>query len=204
MNALLDQLQIQTFALYVTDIGGAIGYRVMLKRPGRMTALIAQNAPSYRAPIPFFKDLAPYWKDGSAQSRQNARVYLQPEAIKRLYLFGVKDSSQIDPDNWLVDNYLLSRPGLDEINLDVLYDIRNDRPVLAAAQEYFRAHDPATLIVTGANDEVFSGGYMKKYLDFLPNAEFHLLDTGHFALEDHGDEIASLMQEFLPRALKAV
>ncbi|GGF36033.1 alpha/beta hydrolase [Aliidongia dinghuensis] len=202
LDAFLQKLQIEKFALYASDIGGPIGYRLMLKKPGRMTALIAQNSPAYRSPNPYFKTLAQYWKDGSAESRQAARVYISPEAIKRLYVFGVKDEARIDPDNWLIDNCLMSRPGVDEINLDILHDIGGDGPVLLKAQDYFREHRPPTLVVTGANDEVFSGEYMKKYRDFLPDAEIHLLDTGHFALEDHASEIASLALDFLGRTIR--
>jgi pimeloyl-ACP methyl ester carboxylesterase len=202
VEALIQKLQIESFALYVMDFGAPIGFRLMLKKPGRMTALIAQNAPVAPSGSPWSKVLAQYWKDGSTQSRQNARVYLDPEAIKQHYLIGVQDVSRIDPDDWLVDSCLVNRPGLDEIHLDMLHDIPSNVPVFKAAQEYFRTHRPPTLIATGANDVVFSGEYMKKYLADLPDAEFHLLDSGHFALEDHCDEIASLMRDFLGRTIK--
>ncbi|WP_263358623.1 alpha/beta fold hydrolase [Acidicapsa ligni] len=204
VEALIEKLQIETFALYIMDFGAPIGFRLMLKKPGRVTALIAQNAPAYPSGSEWFKVLAQYWKDGLPQSRQNARAYLDPEAIKQHYLTGVRDVSRIDPDDWLIDTCLMNRPGLDEIHLDMLYDIRSNGPVFKAAQEYFRTHRPPTLIVTGANDVVFSGEYMKRYLADLPGAEFHLLDTGHFALEDHCDEIASLMRDFLERTVKNV
>ena len=203
VDALLDKLKIDSFALYIMDFGGPIGFRLMLKKPGRMTALITQNGPAYPDQGEWWKGLAQYWKDGTPQSRQNVRAYFTPEAIRQQYVFGVRDVSRIDPDNWLIDTCLLNRPGLDEIHLDMLYDIRKNVPIFKAVHEYFRSQRPPTLIVTGANDQIFPGEIMKNYLGDLPDAELHLLDTGHFALEDHCDEIASLMRSFLGRTLKS-
>jgi pimeloyl-ACP methyl ester carboxylesterase len=90
---------------------------------------------------------------------------------------------------------------LDEIHLDMLYDIRKNVPLFSAVHEYFRTHRPPTLIVTGANDQIFPGESMKSYLNDLPDAELHFLNTGHLALEDHCEEIASLMRDFLGRTI---
>jgi pimeloyl-ACP methyl ester carboxylesterase len=201
VEALLQKLQIESFALYIMDFGGPIGFRLMLKKPGRVTALITQNGPAYPDHGEWWKDLIQYWKDGTPQSREKVREYFTPEAVRQQYVYGVRDVSRIDPDNWLVDIDLLNRPGLDEIHLDMLYDIRKNVPLFKAVHEYFRSYRPPTLIVTGANDEIFPGDSMKSYLADLPDAELHLLDTGHFALEDHCDEIASLMRDFLGRTV---
>jgi pimeloyl-ACP methyl ester carboxylesterase len=116
---------------------------------------------------------------------------------------GVADPSLVDPDNWLVDQALLDRPGVEQIMLDYLYDIRsNVSTTNGAMREFLRAHQPPTLIATGAKDALFfPEANMRHYLTDLPHAEFHALDTGHFALEDKGDEIAGLMRDFLQRAL---
>jgi pimeloyl-ACP methyl ester carboxylesterase len=205
VDALLHKLQIERFAMYIMDFGGPIGFRLMLKQPARVTAIITQNGPAYPDRGPWWQDLIQYWKDGTPASRQKIREYFTPEAVRQQYVYGVRDVSRIDPDNWLIDTSLINRPGLDEIHLDMLYDIRKNVPLFKEVHEYFRSHRPPTLIVTGANDQIFPGDSMKNYLNDLPDAELHLLDTGHCALEDHCEEIASLMHDFLGRKLdKAV
>lgn len=203
INAFLEALGIQQFAMYVTDIGAAVGYRLVLKHGKRLTGIIAQNATAYSEGImlPWWATLAAYWENPSADHRKAARSYLTGDSIKGQYLVGVRDPSLIDPDNWLIDKVLLDRPGVDEIMLDMLYDIRNNVPTFIAMQEYFRVEQPPALIVTGANDEIFPESTMRLFLQDLPNAAFHALDTGHSALEDKCDEIATLMVNFLNRSL---
>ena len=204
MEGFLQQLAIERFALYAHDFGGAIGYRLMLKQPYRMTAFIAQNSPAYPeggAGPDFWSTLARYWKSGSAEDRERARVYNAPESIKAHYLHGVRDVTLIDPDNWLIDSALMARPGWQDISLDMLYDIRNNVPVFKAAREYFRTHQPPALIVSGKNDEIFPGKNQEQYLGDLPHAELHLQDSGHFALEDKAPQIAALLRDFLDRTL---
>jgi pimeloyl-ACP methyl ester carboxylesterase len=203
MEALVQALHIERFALYVMDFGGPIGYRLMLKQSHRMTALVVQNGPAYPegGDGGFWGPIAAYWKSGSAEDRQKVRHYLGQESIKRQYTLGLRDPSLVDPDNWLIDAALIARPGMDEVSLDLIYDIRKNAPIFAAARQYFRERQPPTLIVSGANDEVFPGDNQKQYVGDLPRAEMHLLDTGHFALEDKGPEIAALMHDFLDRTL---
>jgi pimeloyl-ACP methyl ester carboxylesterase len=142
VDTLLHKLQIEKFALYIMDFGGPIGFRLMLKKPGRVTALITQNGPAYPDHGEWWNDLIQYWKDGTPQSREKVREYFTPDAIRQQYLYGVRDVSRIDPDNWLIDLSLLNRPGLDEIHLDMLYDIRKNVPLFSAVHEYFRTHRP--------------------------------------------------------------
>ncbi|MDR3485199.1 MAG: alpha/beta hydrolase [Bradyrhizobium sp.] len=202
IEGFVQKLGVRSFVLYNMDFGGPVGYRLMLKKPFRMTALVVQNGPAYPEDgSGWWEPLARYWKDGSDANRQKVRDYLSKESIKQQYLHGVRDPSRIDPDTWLVDHALIARPGLDDVSLDLLYDIRNNGPVFAAAREYFRANQPPTLIVSGANDEIFPAENQRKYLADLPKAETHLVDSGHFALEDKGDEIAALMSHFLDRTV---
>jgi pimeloyl-ACP methyl ester carboxylesterase len=203
MEGLVQALHIEKFALYVMDFGGPIGYRLMLKKPYRTTALIVQNGPAYPegGEGGFWGPIAAYWKSGSSADRQKVRLYLGQDSIKRQYVLGVRDPSLVDPDNWVLDAALIARPGMDDVSLDLLYDIRNNVPVFAAARQYFRDQQPPMLIVSGANDEIFPGDNQKQYLGDLPKAELHLMDTGHFALEDKGDEIAALMHDFLDRTV---
>ena len=124
---------------------------------------------------------------------------MTPAATRAQYVNGVRDASRIDPDSWVHDQALLGRPGIDEIMLDLFYDYRHNVALYPKFQEYFRARRPPTLIVWGQNDEIFPADGARAYLRDLPDAELHLLDSGHFALEDKGAEIAALLRDFLDR-----
>lgn len=203
LDAFLDRLGVRRYALYVMDFGAPVGYRLAVKHPERISALIVQNGPAYKdRGAAFWAPIAAYWKDGSAEHREGARKVLSLESTKGQYIYGVRDVSVIDPDNWVIDQALLDRTGVDEIMLDLFYDIRNDALLYPVIHEYFRMHQPPTLIAWGANDEIFPAELARAYLADLPKAELHLLDTGHFALEDSCDEIAALMLDFLNRVLK--
>jgi len=139
-------------------------------------------------------------------ANRTARSYLDLDGLRGQYLSGVQDPSRIDPDNWVIDKALIDRPGVDEIMLDLLYDIRNNVPVFKAMQEFLRDRRPPTLVATGANDEIFPAEVVRQILTDLPDAEYHALQTGHFALEDKAAEIAAVMRDFLagtPAALAA-
>jgi pimeloyl-ACP methyl ester carboxylesterase len=200
IDALLDRLGVNRYALYVMDFGAPIGYRLALKHPEKVTAIVAQNGPAYAEGYgPFWKPVPPYWTDGSAEHRDGLRPILALESTRALYLDGVRDVSLIDPDNWVIDQALLDRPGIADIMLDLFYDIRTNVALLPEYHRYFQSRQPPLLIVWGANDQVFTADNARAYLTDLPHAELHLLDTGHFALEDKGDEIAALMHDFLDR-----
>ncbi len=198
----VDKVGIRQFALYATDFGGLVGYRVMLKTPRRVTALIAQNNPLFGGESPWFGPLVPYWKDGTSESREKARThYHSVDVVRDLYLTGVRDTSLVDPEQWQVDHALLQRPAAADISLDLLYDIRTNGPTLKAAQGYLLAQKPPALVVSGKNDILFPGENQSRYREVLPDAEVHLLDSGHCALADKGDEIADQMRRFLARAV---
>jgi pimeloyl-ACP methyl ester carboxylesterase len=199
---LLDQLGVRQFALYVMDFGAPIGFRLVLRHPERLTALVAQNAPLYpEEPRGWWATLGRYWADGSPEHREASRAYLELEGIRAQYLVGVKDPSLVDPDNWTIDTALIDRPGVGEIMLDLLYDIRGNGPTFKAMQQFLRDRQPPTLVVAGVNDEIFPGEVQRQILTDLPGGEFHPLDTGHFALEDQAPEIAQLMRDLLGRVL---
>ena len=156
VDGLLGQLGIGRFAIYVMDFGAPVGFRLALKHPERLSAIIVQNAPLYpEEPRGWWATLGQYWADGSAAHRQAARSYLDREGLRGQYLSGVQDPSLIDPDNWVIDKALIDRPGVNEIMLDLLYDIRNQAPTFKAMQEFLRDRRPPTLVATGANDEIF-------------------------------------------------
>jgi len=204
VEALIDKLGVRRFAMYVMDFGGPIGYRLMLKYPDRVTGVVVQNTPAFGEPIegPLWADELAYWKDGSPAHRDAVRSKLTPDAVRHQYVAGAREPSLIDPDNWTIDSALLARPGVDEIMLDLLYDIRNNRQTVADARNLFKAHQRKVMIATGVNDPLFPGASMKPPAD-MPDIEFHPIDSGHFALEDHCAEIGSLTRGFLARVMPA-
>jgi pimeloyl-ACP methyl ester carboxylesterase len=202
MDGLLNQLGLTRYALYVQDYGAPVGYRLALAHPERITALVIQNGNAYEEGLKeFWNPLRAYWADGSAAHRDALRAGLTLAATKSQYLDGVRDPSRVDPDAWLQDQALLDRPGVDEIMLDLFKDYGSNLALYPRFQAFFRARRPPALIVWGKNDAIFPADGARAYLRDLPDAELHLLDTGHFALEDTRDEIATLMLDFLDRKL---
>ena len=200
IDGLTARLGVTRYALYVQDYGAPVGYRLALKYPDRVSALIVQNGNAYDDGLsPFWDPIKAYWADGSDARRQPLRAGLTLAATKGQYLGGVTDASRIDPSTWLEDQTLLDRPGVDEIMLDLFYDYRTNVALYPRFQQFFRTRRPPTLIVWGVNDMIFPAEGAKAYLRDLPDAEVHLLDTGHFALEDKGTEIATLIRAFLAR-----
>lgn len=197
-----DAIGLKKYGLYVQDYGAPVGYRLALKHPERVTALVVQNGNAYEDGLKdFWNPVKAYWADGSKQHREALRIGLTPEATKSQYIKGVRDVSRISPDTWLHDQALLDRPGIDEIMLDLFRDYGTNVALYPQFQRFFRVRRPPTLIVWGQNDEIFPAAGAYAYLHDLPDAEMHLLDTGHFALEDKGDDIAMFMRDFLDRWL---
>lgn len=204
MDGLLTQLGAERYALYVQDYGAPVGYRLALRHPQRITALVVQNGNAYDEGLKEFWDpLKAYWADSGNSARRNAlRAGLTPAATRSQYVDGVRDPSRIDPDSWVHDQALLDRPGTDEVMLDLFKDYGSNVALYPQFQAFFRSRQPPTLIVWGKNDAIFPAEGAYPYLRDLPKAELHLLDTGHFALEDKGAEIAALMRKFLDRNLR--
>jgi pimeloyl-ACP methyl ester carboxylesterase len=203
-DALLTRLNVDRYALYVMDYGAPVGYRLALKHPERVTALVVQNGNAYEQGLKeFWKPIKAYWASGSKTDREALRAGTTLAATREQYLDGVSDQARIDPSAWLHDQALLDRPGNVEIQLDLFYDYRTNVELYPRIQAFFRDRQPPTLITWGANDKIFPSDGAHAYLKDLPKAELHLLDTGHFALEDKGPQIAQLMLDFLDRHLPA-
>jgi len=200
VDGLLDQLSLMRYAMYVMDYGAPVGWRLALKHPERVTGLIVQNGNAYEEGLKEFWDpIKAYWADHSEAHREALKGLVTPEATKFQYTDGVADLSRISPDNWVHDQALLDRPGNVELQMDLFYDYRTNLPLYPRIQSYFREHKPPTLIVWGKNDKIFPADGAHPYRRDLPDAEFHLIDTGHFALEDKADEIVPLIRDFLDR-----
>lgn len=203
VDTLLAELNVKRYALYVMDYGAPVGYRIALKHPERVSALVVQNGNAYPEGLKeFWNPIKAYWASGSSEHREALREATTLKFTRSQYTDGVKEPSRLDPTAWTVDQALLDRAGNAEIQLDLFYDYRTNLDLYPRVHAYFREHRPPTLIVWGANDRIFPADGARAYLKDLPNAELHLLDTGHFALEDKGDEIGSLMLDFLDRTLR--
>jgi len=203
VDGLATKLGARRYALYVQDYGAPVGYRLALAHPERVTALVIQNGNAYAEGLsPFWNPIRAYWADGSEKNRNALRAGLTLQATRSQYVDGVTDPSRIDPENWLVDQALLDRPGIDQVMLDLFYDYRTNATLYPQFQAFFRSRQPPALIVWGKNDAIFPAEGARAYLRDLPKAELHLLDSGHFALEDKGPEIAALMRSFLDRSVK--
>ncbi len=202
VDGLLKQLGVERYALYVQDYGAPVGYRLALRHPERVTALVVQNGNAYEEGLKeFWKPIKAYWADGSDANRQALRAGLTLGATKSQYLDGARDPSRVSPDAWQHDQSLLDRHGIDEIMLDLFKDYGSNVALYPQFQAFFRSQRPPTLIVWGEHDVIFPADGARAYLRDLPEAELHLIDSGHFALEDRGDEIAALMLDFLDRKL---
>jgi pimeloyl-ACP methyl ester carboxylesterase len=202
IEKLTSQLGLGRYALYVMDYGAPVGYRLAIKNPDRISALIVQNGNAYDEGLEAFWDpVKAYWKSGASKEREALRFLTTFKATYWQYTNGVKDRSLVSPDTWAVDQALLDRPGNAEIQLDLLYDYRTNLPLYPKFQAYFRARQPPMLILWGKNDEIFPPSGATPYKRDLRGAELHLFDTGHFALETDGVEMARLMRDFLARRL---
>ncbi|MBL3529503.1 MAG: alpha/beta hydrolase [gamma proteobacterium endosymbiont of Lamellibrachia anaximandri] len=198
VEAFVDQLGIDRYSLYLMDYGAPIGFRLAAKHPDRIQSLIVQNGNAYNEGLREFWDpIRTYWNDPSPENAKPLVGFISPDGVKWQYTHGVRDAEKISPDNWNVDLQHLTRDGNPEIQLALFYDYQSNVPHYPAWQAYFRKHQPPTLIVWGKNDYIFPAEGAHPYKRDLRNLEFHLLDTGHFALEEDGQLIAKRIRDFL-------
>jgi pimeloyl-ACP methyl ester carboxylesterase len=198
---LLGQLGVASYAIYVQDYGAPVGWRLALRSPESITAIITQNGNGYEAG--FVSDFwDPIWEFTSGPAgADEGRVAATVESIRRQYVHGEPDPTLLSPDTWTHDFALIQRPGNDLIQLALLRDYPTNRPLYPRLHEYFRDRQIPLLAVWGRNDEIFGPAGARAFGDDLPGAEVNLLDGGHFVLESHLDEVASLIRTFLSSAL---
>ncbi len=198
MDKFTQKLGLKRYTLYVMDYGAPVGYRLAVKHPERVQALIVQNGNAYEEGLrEFWKPFRAYWKKRTEKNAEPLKKFLNLGATKWQYTHGVRNPEVISPDNWIVDQYFQDRPGNKAIQLQLFYDYGSNPSLYPKWQAYFRKYQPPTLIVWGKNDHIFPAEGAYPYKRDLKNIEFHLLDTGHFALEEDGDVIAGHMRRFL-------
>jgi len=197
-----ETIKLERFALYIFDYGAPVGLRLALAHPERITAIISQNGNAYEEGLSeAWNPIQRYWKEPTEENRNALREFLTPEATKWQYTHGVADASQVAPESYTLDSALLARPGNDEIQLDLCLDYASNVALYPKFQEYFRRKRPPLLAVWGKNDPFFLPPGAEAFKRDNPNAEVKLLDTGHFALETHVEEIAREILDFLGRKL---
>src|SRR5215831_2034652 len=197
-------LGLSHYAVYVFDYGAPIGFRLAIRRPVRLAAVISQNGNAYLEGLSEgWSPIQAYWKNPSRENRAALRGFLTPEAIRTQHTTGVPTPELLSPDAWTLDSALLARPGNDEIQLDLFGDYQSNVALYSRFQEYIRTRRPPLLAVWGKNDPFFLPAGAQAFGRDNPDAEIHLLDAGHFALESRGPEIAAIILDFLSRKLPA-
>lgn len=188
------------YAVYVFDYGAPTGFRLAVKHPERITAIISQNGNAYEEGLSDgWNPIQAYWRDPSQANRDALRGFLAPEAVQWQYTHGVPDATAISPDGYSLDNFYMARPGADEVQLDLFGDYKSNVALYPEFQDYFRTHRPPLLAVWGQHDPFFLPPGAEAYKRDIPDAVVRFFDTGHFALETHAVEIAAAIKEFLIR-----
>ena len=197
-----ETIGLKRHALYVFDYGAPVGLRLALAHPERITAIISQNGNAYEEGLSQgWNPIQKYWKEPTAENRAALRGFLTPETTKWQYVHGTQDQMLVPPEVYELDSAMLARAGNDEIQLDLFLDYASNVALYARFQEYFRTKRPPLLAVWGKNDPFFLPAGAEAFKRDNPDAEVHLYDTGHFALETHHQEIASAIRDFLDRKL---
>jgi len=193
-------IKLGRFAVYVFDYGAPTGFRLAMRHPKRVTAIISQNGNAYLEGLSDgWKPIRAYWQDPTEANRAALRAFLTPETTYWQYTHGVADTSAVSPDGYSLDNFYLARPGADEVQLDLFGDYKSNVALYPDFQTYFRTHKPPLLAVWGKNDPFFLPPGAEAFKRDIPGAEVRFLGTGHFALETHCNEIAAAIRDFLDR-----
>jgi pimeloyl-ACP methyl ester carboxylesterase len=194
-------IELSRYALYVFDYGAPVGFRLAIRHPERITAVISQNGNAYLEGLSEgWNPIQAYWKNPSRENREALRAFLKPETTQWQYTQGVPNPERLSPDAWTLDAALLARSGNDEIQLDLFGDYQSNIALYPKFQEFIRTGRPL-LAVWGKNDPFFLPAGAAAFERDNPDAEIHLLDAGHFALESQGPEIAAVIHNFLARKL---
>lgn len=191
-------LGLKKFSIYVQDYGAPVGFRIASNHPEAIQGIVVQNGNAYLEGVsPALEPMTVFWKNRNAETEAPLRAFLAAQTTKFQYEHGAADLSKISPDTYTFDQIFLDRPGNDAIQLDLFFDYQSNVALYPKWQAYFKKHHPPTLIVWGQNDPFFTVEGAKAFLRDIPQAELHLLESGHFALEEHCDLIANYIKQFL-------
>jgi pimeloyl-ACP methyl ester carboxylesterase len=191
------------FALYVFDYGAPTGFRMAMRHPERISAIISQNGNAYEEGLSDgWNPIRAYWQQPTQANRDALRAFLKPETTLWQYTHGVPDTSAVSPDGYSLDDFYLARPGADEVQLDMFLDYASNVALYPAFQAYFREHRPRFLAVWGRNDPFFLPRGAEAFRRDIPEADIRFFDTGHFALETHAEPIAEAIREFLGSSVR--
>jgi len=198
IDRLTEVIGLRRFAVYVFDYGAPVGFRLAMRRPERITAIISQNGNAYEEGLSAgWNPIRAYWEVPSQANREALRTLLSPETTVWQYTHGVPDPTSVSPDGYSLDNFYLARPGADEVQLDLFGDYKSNVALYPAFQQYFRTSRPPLLAVWGKNDPFFLPPGAEAFRRDIPGAVVRFFDTGHFALETHADEIAAAIRDFV-------
>jgi pimeloyl-ACP methyl ester carboxylesterase len=202
MLAFTDALHLSRYALYVFDYGAPTGFRMAMARPERVTAIVSQNGNAYEEGLgDAWAPIQRYWREPTAENREMLRNALGPEGLRSQYTDGVPHPETIAPEGYTLDAAMIERPGNMEIQLDLFLDYANNVKLYPAFQEYFRKAKPPLLAIWGKYDPFFIPSGAEAFRRDNPNAMVQFLETGHFALETHVEEVAVAMRKFLAKNL---
>lgn len=203
MTQFTEQLKLQRYAMQVFDYGAPVGWRMALAHPERVTAIVSQNGNAYAEGLGAgWAPIQKYWQAPTQANREALHEFTTPASIKWQYLEGVPDKSLVAPDAIALESLLVSRPGNAEVQLDLLLDYASNVAKYPEFQAYFRQHQPPLLAVWGKNDPFFLPAGAEAWKRDIPHAQVHFYDTGHLALETHGEEIGRVIRAFLDQYLK--
>ena len=203
IDTFTEQIGLETYSLYLMDYGAPVGYRLAAKHPERIDSLIVQNGNAYDEGLrDFWIPIKKYWVERTDANAEPLKGFITPEGVEWQYTHGVRDVEKISPDNWNVDLRHLTREGNPSIQLALFHSYGSNPPLYPEWQQYFRDHQPPTLLVWGEHDYIFPADGAHPYKQDLKDLEFHLLNTGHFALEEDGDLIATYIRDFMSRKVE--
>ncbi|SFL55620.1 Pimeloyl-ACP methyl ester carboxylesterase [Gracilibacillus orientalis] len=203
INEFVEKLKLEKFSIYVHDYGAPVGFRLATKHPERIQAIITQNGNAYEEGLMSAWDpIRTYWENPTEENKNNLRPLLSVDFTKYQYTDGTRNPDRISPDAWNMDQLVLDRPGNNEIQLALYYDYRNNLKLYPNWQEFFRTYQPPTLVAWGKNDMFFGPKGALAFQNDLNDCEVHLLNTGHFPLEEELETSAYLIKQFLKDRLK--
>ncbi len=200
-----ERLGLIHYALYLHDYGGPIGFRLAVTHPERITALVIQNAVAHLEGLSEAWNIRKaFWQDRQAHEEELRQALLSSEVARQRHTGSEVDPERIDPDTWTGEFAFLTRPGVDRIQLDLMFDYRTNLAAYPRWQKYLREHRPPTLVVWGKKDPLFTVEGALAFGREIPDAEIHLLNAGHFALDEELDVVATLIHRFLRNAIQTL